>query len=84
MRRAITYYLDYSKMSPRYQIYILNPSPLMHAIWLCTSSLHFSSASGLSYFMKQSSRADLVAGQAQQLWGEIMDTELTERKRRTV
>ena len=39
----------------------------MHAICLCTSSLHFSSATDASAFKKQSSRADLVSGHAQHL-----------------
>ena len=39
----------------------------MHVRCACTSSLHFSSTSDPSNLRKQSSRADLVWGQAQQL-----------------
>ena len=39
----------------------------MHAICLCTSSLHFSSASDASALKKQSSLADFVSGHAQHL-----------------
>ncbi len=50
----------------------LNPRPRMHATCLCTSSLHFSSATDASAFKKQSSRADFVSGHAQHLQSNSM------------
>jgi len=53
------------RLGDPFPFYILKPSAFMHATCLCTSSLHFSSASELSCRRKQSSLADFVSGHAQ-------------------
>lgn len=47
--------------------YTLKPKPRMQARWFASASLHFPSAWDGSYLRKQSSRAALVSGHAQQL-----------------
>jgi len=52
--------------------YTLKPKLRMQAMCSASSCLHFPSASEGSYFMKQSSLADFVAGHAQQLRSRMM------------
>ena len=58
---------DHSFAVSSMPFYTLNPSPRIHARWLCTSSRHLSSDSELSYCKKHASLAFFVSGQAQQL-----------------